>query len=726
MKKLPLMISAILILSVSVEAQNLIDHIGTYWPSGYGKMAFDGDTLYLNTMNGRAVERYYIADPVNPVFIDREEVSGFEQIDFERRVMARSEGIIVKLFDFENFSDVQPLSNISIEQYFNWKLNGEYFVVISRDDSIRTYSILNPANPELRTTFRFYRERPIGSYISVAFGSDIVVISYSTGYMLCNDVYDIRNPEAIVYSYSDSIHTNMGGGGVIEANGDTVAIAYWTVMLTSQLWFSQYWPDHRGGDIRGFGSSGPYQQFCLGRYGFMYTDLMQMPPRVYSYSNMSIMGRVDLPDRDAIHYEADVVGDENYYTAFSNSLKIYQATFSENPMPLVDSMTPPHCGIFSSCSYENYLLAGAESNAGELLVQAIDDDGEINQIASLAGVPAKDIIIDGTIAFCICSNKLVVVDLIDPGHPLINNEMEGFSGPLVDFARQDSLIFVVTDHTYYIINFNITYGFTLLSSLVVQGGQLSGLAQARNASYLLKGEIGVVEMINATNPANPYISQERRLPYSIYSNIEQFQNTIWVSGPDGTDIISAYIGMDSVAFVGPEYFSDVRKIYLSNDTLYVADGVNGLKVFTFSGHPYSGLRYIGGYKTGNVVNQIARVERNFYISDYYSLQHLRWGAPDGIGADGESVIPDGLALEQNYPNPFNNETSISYIIPVGEQSTLNIYDICGRSVRAIPVKGSGNIVWNGRDEADKPVSSGVYFYKIAGQPETARKMLLVK
>ena len=88
--------------------------------------------------------------------------------------------------------------------------------------------------------------------------------------------------------------------------------------------------------------------------------------------------------------------------------------------------------------------------------------------------------------------------------------------------------------------------------------------------------------------------------------------------------------------------------------------------------------------------------------------------------------PQKYLLFSNYPNPFNSSTSISYTIPAAEQSTINVYDICGRSVRGIPIQGSGSIIWNGRDDADKPVSSGVYFYSIAGQPETARKMLLIK
>jgi hypothetical protein len=372
------------------------------------------------------------------------------------------------------------------------------------------------------------------------------------------------------------------------------------------------------------------------------------------------------------------------------------------------------------------VLTGVESNGGQLLIHTIGDDWDLFQSGTLPGVPAKDMIVDGNTMFCRCSNKIVALDITLQGSPTIRHEMAGFDGELVDFAKQDSLIYLITAHTYSIYAYNSNSGFILESTLNFPYSIFSGLAQQGGGAFILKGELGTLLRINATIPQNPVIYDETRLPQPHYSHIELLQNTLWISGEQGTDVISTNLDLHNLAYFGPDYFSDVRKIYLSNDTMYVADGVNGLKVYTFSGHPYAGLSYIGGYKTGNVVNQIARVERNFYISDYYSLQHLRWGAADAIGEKPISQLPDGFTLEQNYPNPFNSSTSIKYSIPAGEQSTLNIYDICGRSVRVIPVISSGNIVWNGRDDADKTVSSGVYFYTINGSNSDVRRMLLIK
>ena len=88
---------------------------------------------------------------------------------------------------------------------------------------------------------------------------------------------------------------------------------------------------------------------------------------------------------------------------------------------------------------------------------------------------------------------------------------------------------------------------------------------------------------------------------------------------------------------------------------------------------------------GNHFGGIGDVELPYiYCASYDEMWILKL-TPDGII---EPIIPDlPMALSPNYPNPFNSSTSISYAIPAGEQSTINIYDICGRSVRAIPVKG---------------------------------------
>ena len=73
-------------------------------------------------------------------------------------------------------------------------------------------------------------------------------------------------------------------------------------------------------------------------------------------------------------------------------------------------------------------------------------------------------------------------------------------------------------------------------------------------------------------------------------------------------------------------------------------------------------------------------------------------------------------LYQNYPNPFNPETKIRYSIPIDGKVELKIYNIKGELVKTIvnERKRSGHyeVIWNGRDDNNMPISSGIYFYKM--------------
>lgn len=85
----------------------------------------------------------------------------------------------------------------------------------------------------------------------------------------------------------------------------------------------------------------------------------------------------------------------------------------------------------------------------------------------------------------------------------------------------------------------------------------------------------------------------------------------------------------------------------------------------------------------------------------------------------------------NHPNPFNPSTTISYCIPFNQNILLEIYNIKGQKIRTLINKnmnaGKHDIVWKGKDNSNKLVSSGVYYYKLILEDEIIQnKMLLLK
>ena len=113
--------------------------------------------------------------------------------------------------------------------------------------------------------------------------------------------------------------------------------------------------------------------------------------------------------------------------------------------------------------------------------------------------------------------------------------------------------------------------------------------------------------------------------------------------------------------------------------------------------------------------------------------HPFLAAPPGRGDDGEGAVEEKIpfCLIQNSPNPFNPMTSLRFGLPARQHVSLLIYDVAGRCVRTL-VDGTAepgwhDVVWDGRDDAQHRVSSGVYFCRLISQGSTSvKKVVLLK
>ncbi|RLC49856.1 MAG: hypothetical protein DRH79_08465 [Candidatus Cloacimonadota bacterium] len=103
--------------------------------------------------------------------------------------------------------------------------------------------------------------------------------------------------------------------------------------------------------------------------------------------------------------------------------------------------------------------------------------------------------------------------------------------------------------------------------------------------------------------------------------------------------------------------------------------------------------------------------------------------------DGDEIVIAATKLNGNYPNPFNPVTTIGYSIKETGNVTLEVYNLRGQLVKRLvnEVKQTGDytVNWNGTDNSNKSVSSGVYFYKMVsegniGRYTSTKKMILMK
>jgi hypothetical protein len=83
------------------------------------------------------------------------------------------------------------------------------------------------------------------------------------------------------------------------------------------------------------------------------------------------------------------------------------------------------------------------------------------------------------------------------------------------------------------------------------------------------------------------------------------------------------------------------------------------------------------------------------------------------------VVPKIYSLYQNYPNPFNPSTTIHYQLPEDTYVKVEIFNSLGQLVKILvndfKPEGYYSVTWNGDDDFNQPLPSGIYIYKMKTQ-----------
>ncbi len=120
-----------------------------------------------------------------------------------------------------------------------------------------------------------------------------------------------------------------------------------------------------------------------------------------------------------------------------------------------------------------------------------------------------------------------------------------------------------------------------------------------------------------------------------------------------------------------------------------------------------------------------------YQSDYSNSSNII-GFDYLSGTDNEdNDVALLTSLQANYPNPFNPETNIAYTLAKASPIRLNIFNIKGQLVKTLVNEyqnsGSHKTVWNGKNNQNKAVASGVYLIRIETDDyQKIQKAILMK
>ena len=117
-----------------------------------------------------------------------------------------------------------------------------------------------------------------------------------------------------------------------------------------------------------------------------------------------------------------------------------------------------------------------------------------------------------------------------------------------------------------------------------------------------------------------------------------------------------------------------------------------------------------------------------------SLAHLLDNSlPAPVDDEADGGLPQVTRLLGGVPNPFNAQTTVRFELAEAGSARIEIFDLRGRLVRCLSegstrlAPGSHDIHWDGRSDAGRNVSSGVYFVRLnAGGVLSRAKIALVK
>ena len=123
------------------------------------------------------------------------------------------------------------------------------------------------------------------------------------------------------------------------------------------------------------------------------------------------------------------------------------------------------------------------------------------------------------------------------------------------------------------------------------------------------------------------------------------------------------------------------------------------------------------------LNWTLRTHIVFEIAE--AMWHSGWIPPPGV-----NDTPEPLTV-RNAPNPFNPTTTFELRVPQDGPVSLKLYSIRGELVRTLVDErlegGLHQITWDGRDDGERAVASGVYFAETrAGGEVLVNKVALVR
>ncbi|MBN2171216.1 MAG: T9SS type A sorting domain-containing protein [Candidatus Krumholzibacteriota bacterium] len=412
---------------------------------------------------------------------------------------------------------------------------------------------------------------------------------------------------------------------------------------------------------------------------------------VLNTASVPVTGNVVLPDPGV-----DVAAADGYVYVVGgfNGLRIFDA---DDLSPVASAPIPEESG--------SVLVAGDLALVGgDLMLRLFDvaNPTAPQPLDSLALSCRPDgMAVDGGFAYLACDYAgLMVVDISDPENIFLDDSVwpNHFWSNAKDVVVDGGFIYLAQDAGPLMI-----LSASTLNEVGLHWDTAGAVALAKvdDILYLAGTEEGL-ELVDVSNPVLP--------------------EHMWSHGMPGEEVGA------SAADVAAQASGTTRFAYLA----YEWDGYGDLIVMNASEGQWDPLPY-GSADAWDTVKAIALYGESVYMVASYNdgAGGLLQRAPAQCMPTAAPETPVPVLRLGGYPNPFNPATTLRFEQPALGRAALRVYDVSGRLVRTLidgPLGAGGHtVVWDGRDDAGRPLATGVYLARLesAGRVET-RKLTLLK
>ena len=346
----------------------------------------------------------------------------------------------------------------------------------------------------------------------------------------------------------------------------------------------------------------------------------------------------------------------------------------------------------------------------------------------------EDVIVDNNWAYVACDFGLVIFDVSNPEDPYPVSDYQGFLSRLF---KKDDFIFTIDKIWGVVSVFNVeninniqlwgTYDFAENPNALCSKDSLLFIADA-NEHNIYVNYNGGLRIIDISEPDNlELIATINPDSMRYFRSVAIKDNYVFLgSNEPGIYVFDVSNPIQPIQINYIESGRNSVDMEIENDYLF-----NGIQIFDISDINNIVLIDSGTSACGPGVAWSIAVDGNYiYEAATYSVNIYHSALI--VESFEYEIIPKNSFHIKNYPNPFNPETTISFTTEHTESTEIIIYNIKGQKMKTFPIPNPSllipnHVVWDGKDENNQPVGSGIYLYKLkTGNFEKTKKMILIK